>query len=302
MTENRPISHYLLLVLLASVWGCSFFFLKIIAPTVPPLTIAASRISIGALVIALYTFYQREKLPTHKSIWIKGSVIGLIGTAMPFILISWSMLYINSGTGAICMSVIPLMVFIMAHFVHHDEKMSWLGLIGILFGISGVVVLFYDSISISEDGNMGTYALIAMMFASFGYAFANILIKRYVKTDPINTSFVMLTTSAIAIWPLAFLIEQPLSIEYGTTEILSLIYLGVLPTGITTMVLVIFTRIAGSTFVSYNTYLIPIVGVVVGYIFLDEALKQTTILSIIFIAMGIYISQRPNLKSRKSTS
>ncbi|MCC3860644.1 DMT family transporter [Pseudemcibacter aquimaris] len=299
MTENRPISHYLLLLVLAGVWGCSFLFLKIIAPTVPPFTIAAIRITIGAIVIALYVLYKREKLPTHKSIWLKGSVIGLIGTGTPFVLISWAMLYINSGTGAICMSVIPLMVFVMAHFVHHDEKMSWYGLIGILFGISGVVVLFYDSISISDEGNMGTYALIAMMAASFGYAFANILIKRFVKTDPINTSFVMLTTSAIAIWPVAFMTEQPLSIEYGTTEILSLVYLGVLPTGIATMVLVIFTRIAGSTFVSYNTYLIPIVGVIVGYIFLDEALKQTTILSIIFIALGIFISQRPRLKSRK---
>jgi drug/metabolite transporter (DMT)-like permease len=143
---------------------------------------------------------------------------------------------------------------------------------------------------------IGTYALIAMIIAALGYASANILIKSYVKTDPINTSFVMLTTSAIAIWPLAFIFEQPLSIDYGTTETLSLLYLGVLPTGITTMVMVILTQKAGSTFVSYNTYLIPIVGVLAGYFFMDEALKQTTILSILFIAVGIYISQRPKQK------
>ena len=138
---------------------------------------------------------------------------------------------------------------------------------------------------------MAFLALIGMMVASFGYAFANILIRRYVKTDPVNTSFVMLTTASIALWPLAFVFEQPLTTDYGTIEIMSLLYLGILPTGIATMMLVIFTQIAGSTFVSYNTYLIPIVGVISGYAFLGEALKETTLLSIMFIAGGIYISQ-----------
>ena len=132
-----------------------------------------------------------------------------------------------------------------------------------------------------------------MLLAAFGYALANILIRRYVKTEPINTSLVILTTSSIITWPIAFIFESPLEVNYGTFEILSLIYLGVLPTGIATMVLVIFTQKAGSTFVSYNTYLIPIVGVLAGFIFLDEALKETTFLSIFFIAIGIYISQRP---------
>lgn len=293
MTENRPISHYFYLLFLAAIWGCSFLFIKIIAPTVPPITIAAARIAVGALIIAAIILIKGEKLPSHPSIWIKGSIIGLIGTAAPFVFISWAMLYINSGTAAICMSVIPLCVFVMAHFAHHDEKMSWAGLLGILSGICGILVLFYDTLGVSNAGTMGLYALIAMLMAAFGYALSNILIKRYVKTDPVSTSFVMLTTSALFLWPLAFIFESPLSVDFGMIEVSFLFYLGVLPTGIATMVLVIFTQKAGSTFVSYNTYFIPIVGVIAGYTFLDEALKQTTFLSILFIAIGIYISQRP---------
>ena len=292
MTENRPLSHYFYLLFLSTVWGCSFLFIKIIAPIVPPLTIAAVRITIGALIIASYVLIKGEKLPSHSSIWIKGTIIGVIGTGVPFVLISWAMLYINSGTGAICMSIIPLCVFVMAHFAHHDEKMSWAGLFGIISGISGIVVLFYDSLVMNDSNDMATIALIAMLIASFGYALSNILIKRYVKTEPVNTSFVMLSTSAILIWPLTFIFEQPLNINFGSFEIMSLLYLGVLPTGIATMVLVIFTQKAGSTFVSYNTYFIPIVGVIAGYIFLEEALKQTTILAILFIIIGIYIAQK----------
>ncbi len=292
MADHRPLSHYLYLLFLSSVWGCSFLFIKIIAPVVPPLTIAATRITIGAIIIASYVLLKGDKLPTHSSIWLKGTIIGITGTGIPFVLISWAMLYINSGTGAICMSVIPLCVFVMAHFAHPDEKMSWAGLMGIVSGICGILVLFYDSLGMDDGSTMAVYALAAMLTASFGYALANILIKKYVKTEPINTSFVMLTTSAVLIWPLVFVFEQPLAIDYGSTEILSILYLGVLPTGIATMILVIFTQKAGSTFASYNTYLIPIVGVVAGYIFLDEAFKQTTFMSIMFIAVGIYISQR----------
>ncbi|MDA9619252.1 DMT family transporter [Alphaproteobacteria bacterium] len=290
MAENRPLSHYLYLLFLSGVWGMSFLFLKMIAPSIPPITIAAARITIGAIVIAIYVLSKGEKLPSHKSIWLKGSVIGLIGVGAPFVLISWAMLYINSGTGAICMSVIPLMVFIMAHF--NDEKMSLLGFCGIISGICGVLVLFYDSLNITQDNNnMAILALIAMMAASFGYAFSNILIRRHVKTEPIHTSFVMLATASVALWPLAVIFEQPLAIEYNNFEIISLLYLGILPTGITTMVLVVFTQKAGSIFVSYNTYLIPIFGVFAGYFFLDEVLKGTTFLSILFIAGGIYVSQ-----------
>lgn len=292
MAENRPLSHYLYLLFLSSVWGCSFLFLKILAPTVPPITIAAARITIGALVIASYVFMQGGKLPTHSSIWIKGTIIGVIGTGIPFVLISWAMLHINSGTGAICMSIIPLCVFVMAHFAHPDEKMSWTGLIGIVSGICGIVVLFYDTVNLNDTQSMGTLALVAMLIASFGYAFANILVKKYVKTEPINTSFVMLSTVAVLLWPLAFIFENPLNLQLGSTEILSILYLGVLPTGITTMVIVIFTQKAGSTFVSYNTYFIPVVGIIAGYLFLDEALKQTTLLSICFIAIGIFIAQK----------
>ena len=292
MAENRPLSHYLYLLFLSSVWGCSFLFLKVIAPTVPPLTIAAARISIGAVIILAYILMIGGRPPSHKSIWIKGTIIGTIGTSIPFILISWAMLYIDSGPAAICMSIIPLCVFVMAHFFHPDEKMSWAGLFGIISGICGIIVLFYDSLSVENGGPTTIYALLAMLVAAFGYAAANILIKKYVKTEPINTSFVMLTTSSILIWPLAFIIEQPLAIDYGAVEIISILYLGILPTGIATMVMVIFTQVAGSTFVSYNTYLIPIVGVLAGFIFLDEAIKQATFLSIFFIVIGIYIAQR----------
>ncbi|MBT7581510.1 MAG: DMT family transporter, partial [Kordiimonadaceae bacterium] len=273
-------------------WGTSFLVIKIVSPTVPPLTITATRITIGALVIAAIVLLKGEKLPTHSSIWIKGSIIGLIGTGIPFVFISWAVQYINSGTAAITMSIIPLSVFIMAHFAHHDEKMSWMGLIGILSGICGVLVLFYDTLMSSTGHALGTYALIAMLVSAFGYALANILIKKYVKTDPVNTSFVMLTTSALFIWPLAALFENPFSLNFGMTEIVSLTYLGFLPTGLATMVLVIFTQKAGSTFVSYNTYFIPIFGVFAGYLVLDEALKQTTFISILFIIIGIYIAQK----------
>jgi len=263
-----------------------------ISPTVPPLTIAATRITIGAIVIATIVLLKGKKLPSHSSIWIKGSLIGIIGTGIPFVLISWAVQYINSGTAAITMSIIPLSVFIMAHFIHPDEKMSWMGLFGILFGICGIVVLFYDTLMSGTGHDLETYALIAMLISAFGYALANILIRKYVKTDPINTTFVMLTTSALLIWPLAASFEQPLTINFGVNEIISLSYLGILPTGLATMVLVIFTQKAGSTFVSYNTYFIPIFGVIAGYLFLDESLKQTTFLSILFIIIGIYIAQK----------
>lgn len=266
-------------------------FIKIIATSIPPMTIAGVRITIGALVIAAFVKLKGDKLPTHASIWKKGTIIGLIGVGIPFVLISWAVVHINSGTAAITMSIIPLSVFILAHFVTQDEKMSWKGLAGLIFGFFGIVILFYDTLQ-NNDGTLSSYALIAMLISAFGYALSGVLIKRYVKSDPISTSFVMLTTSALIIWPFILFIEQPWHIIIGIPELISLTYLGVLATGFTTMVLVMLTQKAGATFVSYNTYFIPIIAVFAGYIWLDEPLKKATFISISFILSGIFIAQK----------
>ncbi len=262
------------------------------------MTIAASRITIGALVIAAFVFLSGGKLPTHASIWKKGTVIGLIGVGIPFVLISWAMQHITSGAAAITMSIIPISVFVMAHFATHDEKMSWMGLFGLLCGIGGIVVLFYDTLKHTDNDALSTYALLAMLISAFGYALSGVMIKRYVKTDAINTSFVMLTTSAIVIWPLVLFFEQPMNMVIGISEIIPILYLGVLATGLTTMVLVMLNQKAGATFVSYNTYLIPIIAVFAGYIWLEEPLKEETFLAIFFIMIGIFISQKKTKKRK----
>lgn len=292
MNDHRPLNHYLYLVFLAGAWGTSFMFVKISVATIPPITTAAVRVTVATLILLAVLFYQKKPFPTDPKFWMKASLLGLVGTALPYMLLSWGMQFIGSGTAAICMSFIPLTTFFLAHFMTEDEKMSWRGLAGILMGIVGILVLFYQVAGQDSGTSMSYMALGALLITAFGYALVGVLVKTLGSPSPVKISMAMLLVSALFLWPFALIFEQPWLISPSRESATALLFLSIISTALPTLVMVWLINQAGATFMSYNTYLVPLVGVLAGYVWLDEALKETTLVSLIFILAGIYIAQR----------
>lgn len=301
MTDNRATSHFIYLIILALLWGSAFMFVKISLESITPLTIAASRIAIGAFVVTVIALKMGVRLPREPSQWLLCGIIGITSSVIPFFLVNWSIQHVHSSLAAICMSLVPLFTMTLAHLMTHDEKFSAHKLIGIIFGVFGVASLFYGTMTEVNSAPTMYLALTGLVVTSFFYAFSGVLIKKLKNENPLGTASAMLIIAALVTIPLALIFEEPWTLTPTAPAIYSILTLGILATGITSLILFHLTHLAGATFVSYNAYLIPLVGMTAGYIWLNEPLKATYIVSVSFILAGIYLAEKRK-KTPKSKS
>ncbi len=273
-------------------------FVKISLESVPPLTISAARTTIGAVILTLIALKMGIKLPRELSQWRDCAIIGVAGTVIPFFLLNWSIQYVHSSLAAICMSLLPLFTIILAHYLTHDEKFRLNKLVGIFFGMIGVASLFYGTMTGVNSGTYTYLALIGLIATSFFYALSGVLIKRLKNKNPISMAAAMLIVSSVMTIPLALIFDSPWTITPSLSSLYSILMLGAFSTAMATLLLFHLTHLAGATFVSYSTYLLPLVGISSGYIWLDEPLKITYILSVLFIFIGIFLAENGKIKTR----
>ncbi|MFD2206311.1 DMT family transporter [Kiloniella antarctica] len=292
MLSDKPkFHHYLLLVLLGAIWGSSFFLIKVTLETVSPVTLTAFRLFFAFLALTALVMVLGKKFPTDMGTWRRYGIIAVTGNILPFILISWGELHIDSGLAAILMSVVPLTALFVAHFWTDDEKMSLPKITGTLVGFCGVILLVGpDVLKGLGDSVLGQ---LAVAFASFCYGATSVYARKtgLVKLDPIvNGSAILLCASVMAI-PMAFILEDPLSLDPTLESIGALISLAVLSTAIAYIILYYLLGSVGANFTALNNYLVPVFGMVWGYMFLSESYGMDAFVALAVILFGIIITQ-----------
>jgi len=132
---------FIWLVFLSLLWGPSFMFVKVAVQEIPPLTLVATRVSLAALMLYFVLRAQRRTLPAFGPIWKHFAVVGLLSNALPFTLLSWGELYIDSALAAILVGTTPLFTLILAHLFIADERLNTTKAGGVLLGFGGLIVL-----------------------------------------------------------------------------------------------------------------------------------------------------------------
>ena len=193
-----------LLIFLGVIWGSSFFNIKIATYSYEPFTLALIRVFFASIPLVILCRYKKIKIEAFCKNWKWFALIGLCNIAIPFVLIAIGTAKINSYLAAILMSTTPLSGSILAHFFLKDEKLSFLKSIGVLIGFSGIILLFFDKVIITENNII--YALITILGSTF-YCIGGILTLKlkHKKNENVTTS----TT----LWSIIFLIAVSILIE-----------------------------------------------------------------------------------------
>ena len=281
----RPV---ILLLALASLWSSSFAVIKIGVETLPPMTLAALRISLAAIALYGYASFNAMSIPRDCKYWGLAFLIGFFGNGLPFTLIGWGEQEIDSGLAAILMAVMPLTTVLLVHIFSSDEPLTPQKLTGILVGFGGVIVLVGPETLKYMGGDALRQSAVAC--GAFSYAIATTIAKKMTRLHPAVSGSGVMLMGALQMIIMSLVFDQPWLLNPSTKSWIAAAYLGLFPTALATFLYFHLLQIRGATFISFNNYIIPGLGVLWGAIFLNEHVSVQEIIALVLILSGIAIA------------
>jgi len=295
MIKNPNLQAYTLLALQGMVWGSSFQAIKYALEGFGPVSIAAGRIVIAALVLLAYALMKGDRLPRSASIWMSFLLIGFFNCALPFMLIPWGEQTLDSGRAAIFMATGPLIAILLAHFTSSNERITRYKTIGFLMGFIGVLCVI--GLNTFTKGVGDLLPQLAIIAAAASYVISGAMVKRLAGMSSAMVAAGVLIGGCIVTIPASLLLENPFtqanqSSDLSSTAIIALVYLGLIPTGAAFLVRFYLIRQYGYTFVAQVGYLVPLFSVLFGVILFGEAMTLALFIGLFLILGGVLLSRR----------
>ncbi len=293
MLSSRRITPFelCLLATLVVIWGSSFALSKIAIHDVDPYWVAALRLAIGGVVIFAFALWQNQSPTLVKQSWPKYIWLGVIGNAVPFILISWGIQFTSTGITGLLMGTIPLFVIVIAHLLLPNEKLNWRKALGFSLGFLGVVILI-DPRNLMKASFQGQelWGELAIIAACLCYGIHSVTAKRLGFDKPFQqTSGILLAAALFAL--LFATAKNPHGLEalkFNST--LAIIGLGLFPTAISMVIVYYLMERIGPSAVSFTNYLVPIFALLLGAMAFNEALSWNIVTALLFILAGIAVT------------
>ena len=283
------LTDYIFLIVLALIWASAFFNIKIATYSYGPVTIAFLRILLGAIPVVGLCLFKKIKIEAFSKDWYWFAAIGIINLVIPFFLIAYGVQKVQSNLAAILMASTPLSATVLAHFFTNNEKINFIKVLGVMIGFSGIVFLFSDNLLIDE--NNFTSALLILL-GSTCYVIGGVLTLKISKKKNENVTGSILIWATIILIPLVSFIEQPWELSPRLDSTISVIYLGFVSTGIAWLLRFRILVNNGLIFQSQVSYLIPIFGTILSYIFLKELITFKVLISLTAVCIGIYFVRK----------
>ncbi len=284
-------TFWLLFLVLGIAWGSTYLFIAIANRDLSPFTLVASRLAIGTAVVGAFLAVHRVPLPREARTYRDLAILAILNLVVPFSLTSWGQQSIDSGLASVLNATIPLFTVILAATLLSDERLSLVGIGGLVAGFGGVVLLTAPSLEGGVHGSvMGELAL---LLSSASYAAAIVFVR--VRLGGVNAmvmAFFQVGFAFAMTAALAFGFERPIS-ELAAARLStlgSITFLGVAASGLAYVGLFRLVEAYGSTRTSTIAYLLPVVGVFLGWAVLGEVVDVRVIGGTTLVIAGIALA------------
>ncbi|MEM9177143.1 MAG: DMT family transporter [Myxococcota bacterium] len=286
------------LLALSLAWGTSFVVTRFALESAPPSTIVAGRILVAALTLNAARLTLGLRLPRDRASWRRFTAFALTGSVIPFTLISWGQVVVESALAGILLTTSPLFVLVFAHALVPGEQATPRRVAGFVIGALAMVVLL-DPAALSGLASPDRWVRqLAVLGGSVCYALNTTLVRRSADVHPlVYASGVMLVAAPMAVVG-ALLLDGP-TLPASAPAIGTILWLGLVPTGLATLVHHRVVAHAGPSFAALTSYLVPVVAVLAGVLLFDERLPASALVAFALLALGIAIGQAPRARRRE---
>jgi len=288
MDSRNTLINWSLLMGLVFLWGTSFMFTAISVETLDPYSIVFYRLALGSLVLTIVCYARGQRLPVSVKAWLAFILMGFVGNLFPFFLIAWGQQSVNSGVAGMIMAIMPLMTMLLAHYFVDGENLNRYKITGFILGITGITILLGP---VFEGGGRAAVGGFAIFIAATSYAVNSILVRRLPRYSPLAAGTGVIISASITMLPLWLWLAPADSAGISLRSMNSVIWLGIGPTGIATIILFAVIERAGPTFLSTINYMIPVVAFFAGALVLSEPVEWHSVLALITILSGIALTR-----------
>ena len=281
---------YALLLTLATLWSTSFVFIKIGVQSVGPMTLTSARLGIAAAILYAGLRLRGHRLPRDRRSWAVFAVIGLLGNTLPFTLISWGEIHIDSGLAAVLMGIMPIITVMLAHIFIREEPFTRRVGIGIFLGFGSVATLLGPQALAGLTAPI--LAQLAVLLSAVCYGASATFIRYFAEPAnwPSLASGAMLAAFTFSL-PLTIFLETPWTLQPESAAIVAMLYLGIGSTAVANLIFFYLIPRLGANRSAQVNYFVPVLGALWGVIFLREQLSGRMLLALALILIAVAVVQ-----------
>ncbi len=288
-SELSPVTFLGLAVLLILIWGSAYTMVGVGVDYITPIWLVVYRLILGAVLVTTYVYLKGLRLPKLSDVrWRWYFILGMIGSVIPFFLLSTGQIKIDSGITSIIVGIMPLMTIVLAHFFT-DERLNVQKTVGFFIGFLGIVILFLpDDFGFELVSDWRSQILIVI--AAFCYAVTTVIAKRAPDTPSSIGAAMMLICAAPAALIAGIMSGMPTQIP-AMIGIWMAIGLGVGSTALATILYLYVIQKTGPSVMAKINYFVPLASVIFGVGFLGEVFSWRMVIAFAVIAVGVMVSR-----------
>jgi drug/metabolite transporter (DMT)-like permease len=301
-TSDKPnlVLELALLLILSTLWGASYSFIKVGIETIPPVTLIAARTAVAAAALIGVIYWRGAALPTGAAIWRRFLFQACLNSVVPFTLIAWAEQTTAAGLATILNSTSPIFAFVMTALITRHESITGRKLFGVIAGVFGICLI----VGIQALRGLGqeVWAQLAIVAATVCYAGAAIFGKSFKGLDPIMPAAGSLVCGGIILIPLSLVVDHPWALSPSPASVLALLGLATLSTALALVIYFRLVQTLGSVGATAQSYLRVPIGMAISVVFLGEGVAPAAWLGLVCTLVGVAamtVPPRPRLQAAR---
>jgi drug/metabolite transporter (DMT)-like permease len=286
-----------LLLLLATLWGASYTFIKLGVATIPPITLIAARTAIAGVLLLAIMQWRGVRMPRDAATWRRFMFQACLNSVIPWTMIAWGERSLDAGLATILNSTSPIFTFFLTLSITRHEALTSRKLLGVAAGMAGICLI----VGVQALAGLGEQltAQVVTVLAAICYAGAAIFSRGFKDLDPMAPAAGSLLCGAVILIPASLVVDRPWALAPSVSSLLALSGLAVFSTAFAFVIYFRLIQTLGSVGTTAQAYLRVPIGVALGVLFLGERLTSTAWIGLACVVVGVAAMTIPARKAER---